>query len=367
MAEDRVPLAAPDIGPAARRYLDEVLGSGRLVQGPFVARLEAGLRERVGRRHAVATSSGTAALELALRVLGVGPGDEVLVPDLTWPSPAHAAALLGATPVLVDVDPVTWNATPEAFRAARTEGTRAAVVVHQFGSPADMAAIAAALPGVRLVEDAACAVGATLDGRPAGALGSAVACLSFHPRKVVTTGEGGACLTDDDELAARLRVLRNHGQAAPGEFAEAGPNLRLDELGAAVGVDQLERLDALLARRRARAARYRDALPAALVPQRALPGAAPNHQTFGVLLPAAATATDRNGVVTALAERGVEAGRLSYALHRLPSLAGVARAAKDGCPGSAAVADRGLALPMFAGLSDAAQDRVIAAVREVVG
>lgn len=357
---DRVPLAAPDLGPDEAAHLAAVVGSGRLVQGPFVARFEAALAARTGRRHAVAVSSGTAALELALRLLGVGPGDEVIVPALTWPSPAHAAAWVGATPVLVDVDPAEWNATPEAFAAARTPRTRAAIAIHQFGFPARVPALLDALPGVPVVEDAACALGASLDGRPAGGLGGVVGCLSFHPRKTVTTGEGGALLLDDDALADRARVLRNHGQRAPGDFVEAGPNLRLGELGAAIGLGQVERLDGLLAARRRLADRYRGALPEVCVPQAAAPGAAPSHQTCGVRLAADLGPGARDRLVAALAARGIEAGRLSYALHRLPSLRGARVPAP--LPGAEALDDRGLALPLFATMTDAQQDRVLAAL-----
>lgn len=366
VSRPRVPLASPDLGPAGRRYLDEVLASGRLVQGPFVARFEHALATRTDRRHAIAVSSGTAALELALRVLGVGPGDEVLVPDLTWPSPAHAAALLGATPVLVDVDPATWNATPEAFRAGRTPRTRCAVVVHQFGAPADVPGVVAALPGVAVVEDAACAIGSTLRGRPAGNLGGAVACLSFHPRKVVTTGEGGACLTDDEGLARRLRTLRNHGQEDPGVFAEAGPNARLGEVGAALGLDQLERLDEILAARRAAGERYRAGLPPGLRAQALLDGAATNVQTFGVVLQGAGGAARRDRLIAGMRDRGIEAGRLSYALHRLPSLRGVATVPPGGCPVSGGLVDGGLALPVFPGLSEEDQTEVLRALAAVL-
>ncbi len=351
-------LTRPSIGDEEVCAVEEVLRSGMLVQGERVARFEALVAERCGRAHAVAVSSGTAALELALAALGIGPGDEVLVPDLTWPSPAHAIALRGARPVLVDVHPSEWNATAEAFAAARSTRTKAAVVIDQFGFPARHRAIAGALEGVPIVEDAACAIGSTLGGVPSGSFG-AVACLSFHPRKVITTGEGGMCLTDDDAVAERLRRLRNHGQSAPGRFVEPAPNQRMTEVAAALGIAQMARLDGIVAERRRLAARYRDALPEAGW-QRAADGAEPNHQTMGLVLP---EGVGRERALERLRDRGIEAGILSYALHRLPSLAG---AAGGPCPNAAAIVDRGIALPLYPELALADQDRVIEEVRAIL-
>ena len=351
-------LARPEIGDEEVRAVERVLRSGMLVQGEEVARFEQALGERCARAHAVAVSSGTAALVLALEALEVGAGDDVLVPDLTWPSPAHAVRLVGASPVLVDVDPAEWNATPRAFAAARTDRTRAAIVIDQFGFPARHDAIASALPGVTLVEDAACAIGADYQGRPCGARG-AIACLSFHPRKVVTTGEGGACLTDDDALAERLRVLRNHGLTGPGRFERPAGNHRLTEMAAAMGSVQLARLDVVLEARRERARRYRDGLPE-LGWQRAAPGSEPSYQTMGALLPAG---TDRDRLVADLRARGVEIGLLSYALHRLDSLAG---SGGGPFPHAEDVADRGIALPLHSRLSPNDQDLVIDALRSML-
>ena len=351
-------LSRPTFGGEERDAIAQILASGMLVQGERVARFEAEVAERCGREHAIAVSNGTSALELSLVALGVGPGDEVLVPDLTWPSPAHAVALRGARPVLVDVDPDEWNATPDAFAAARTPRTVAAIVIDQFGFPARQEAIARALPGLAIIEDAACAIGASITKKPCGSFG-AIACFSFHPRKVLVTGEGGMCVTDDTALAARLRRLRNHGQDAPGVFGEPGGNHRMTELAAAIGIAQLARLDERLETRRRLAERYRAALPE-LAFQRAAPEAQPSVQTMGVVLP---KGTDPSSVRTALRERGVEAGLLSYALHRLPSLAG---AAAGSFPNAERLADRGIALPLHSELGEDDQDLVIAALRSIL-
>jgi perosamine synthetase len=357
----RIRLASPDIGDAEIAEVVRVLHSGRLVQDREVEAFERAVAERCGREHAIAVSSGTAALELALRALEVE-GGEVLVPDLTWPSPAHAVALAGAHPVLVDVDPEEWNGAPETFAAARTARTRAAIVIDQFGVPARHPAIARALEGVPIIEDAACAIGSALRGRPCGGFG-VIACLSFHPRKVITTGEGGMCLTDDARLADAISLLRNHGQRAPGEFVRPGPNLRLTEMQAALGRAQLARLDRIIEQRRALADRYRAGLASFDVPVRtqALPeGGARNEQTFGIVLPECFAGEVRDRILATLRSEGIEASRLSYALHTLPSLSPSGTA---GWPVSAEIARRGIALPLHTRLTPADVDRVL----EVLG
>lgn len=340
-------LARPELGPSAIDAATRVLASGMLVQGAIVERFERAIAERCGQKHAVAVANGTSALELAIEALGLR-GKRVAVPALTWPSPANAVVVRGALPVLVDVDPREWN--------VRTlpSGIDAAIVIDQFGVPARHDTLRAPV----IIEDAACAIGSTLGGRACGAFG-AISTLSFHPRKVLTTGEGGMCLTDDDGLAARLRRLRNHGQTTPGVFDEASGNHRLTEMAAAIGLAQLDALDAVLARRRVIADAYRAALTG-LTTQAMPEGATRNEQTFGAL---AETSAARDAIVAGLAARGIEAGKLSYALGRLPSLAHAER--EGDLSASEAIVDRGLALPLHASLSDADVARVIGAVREV--
>ncbi len=337
-----------------------------LVQGAEVARFEALVAARTGRKHAIAVANGTTALELGLAALGVGPGDEVLVPDLTWPSPAHAVVRAGATPVLVDVDLREWNTTPAAFAAARTARTKVAIAIDQFGMPSRVAEVAAALPGVAVLEDAACAIGSVRgDGTPAGSAPSLLATLSFHPRKVVTTGEGGMLVTDDDALADALRIARNHGQRTPGEFASAGPNARLSEVAGAIGRVQMERLDGMLTARRALAQRLRAALPM-LTFQASPAHADSNVQTLGALLPEGTTTAQRDAFLVACRAREVEVGKLSYALHRLPPLAQYAPTGEAGYPHSSALVDRGVALPLWHDMDDATADRAADAVRSAL-
>lgn len=343
-----------------------VLGSGRLVQGQRVAEFEELLAATCRRTFAVAVASGTAALSLALQAAGVGSGDEVLCPDLSWPSPAHAIIRCGASPVLVDVDRHEWNALPAAFAEARTDRTRAAVVIDQFGVPARVTEIQAALGELPLIVDAACSLGSSLHGEPCGSMGL-IACLSFHPRKLLTTGEGGACLTDQPELAHRLTVLRNHGQSAPGRFREPAGNFRLTEMAAAMGSIQLGRLDAIVARRRALSARYRAAL-GGLEFQRAPAGAEWNVQTMGALLPR--SASRRASVLEQLRARNVEAGMLSYAMHSLPQLAQASQLARQrgrSFPNAQHIAEYGIALPLYPTLQAGEQQLVIDAVAAVLG
>jgi len=354
----RIPIAKPELGAEETAAVARVLESGMLISGALVQEFERRLAERCGRRHGIAVTNGTAALELALRALDID-GGEVLVPAMSWPSPAHAAAWVGATPRLVDIDADTWNGEASAFAAARTDVTTAVIAIDQFGVPADQPAIAAAVGDLPIIEDAACAIGSTLDGRACGSFG-VISCLSFHPRKVLTTGEGGACLTDDDDVAERLRVLRNHGQSTPGVFVESGPNHRLTELQAAIGLVQLDRLDAMIARRREIADAYRAALPALGVGCQEHPaGATVNEQTFGAVVPAG---MDRDGVIASLQANGVGAGILSYALTRIGSLEHLSQS----CPVAEDTVDRGFALPVHTAMSDADVADVITALAGAV-
>jgi perosamine synthetase len=362
-----IPLTRPLLGADEEAEVAAVLRTGMLVQGARVAEFEAQVAAHTGRRHAIAVTNGTSALLLALRALGLGAGDRVLCPDLTWPSPAHAVIDAGAEPVLVDVDEREWNAGPAQFAAAAA-CARAAIVIDQFGNPARAAQIAAALPGVPLIVDAACSLGSRIGDAACGALG-VIATTSFHPRKVITTGEGGMCLTDDDALAGALRELRNHGQHAPGKFARASGNHRMSEIAAAIGGVQIKRLGSIVDARRRLAGRYHSALASLpLSWQQAAPGAEANHQTFGVVLQHADI--DRERLIEQLAARGVQAGALSHAMHRLPQMRSYAEdAARAGrsLQTSALIAQRGFALPLFPGLSEREQDHVVDALRALLG
>jgi perosamine synthetase len=350
-------LAKPWIGDDEQRAVAAVLESGQLVQGALVERFEQAVAALTGRRHAVAVSSGTSALQLALRALQVGPGDEVLCPALSWPSPAHAVRVAGSKVRFVDVDSDEWNSTAEALREARNGNTRAAIVIDQFGNPARAKEIREALGALPIIEDAACALGSRFASGPCGSLGK-VSCLSFHPRKILTTGEGGMCLTDEDEVAEQLRMLRNHGQLG-GEFVVAAGNSRMTEIAAALGLAQLQRLDEIVSRRRELAARYREALGDEVDLQSTPDGSESNYQTFGVVLP---QGHDRNTVREKLRERGVEAGLLSFAIHKLGSFAG----SDASMPMAEHIAARGLALPLYPQMRNGHVDEVVRSLRGVL-
>jgi perosamine synthetase len=369
-------LTRPFFTDAEGAAVAEVLASGMLIQGARVAAFEAATTAFLARlegapaAHGVAVATGTAALSLALATrprgdgtTGVGDRDEVIVPAVSWPSPGHAVILAGAVPVLVDVDLDTWCIDVEAARELVTPRTAAVIAIDQFGVPARIPALRAALGPVDVVEDSACALGSTLGGVACGLLGD-VGIYSYHPRKVITTGEGGMCVTRDGPRAELLRALRNHGQSTPGTFRCAGPNERMSELHAAVGVAQMARLDEILRRRRAMAEEIRAAV--ALRWQRAPEGSEVNHQTLGFVLPrpsAGARVDARDALLAALRGAGVEASILSYALHRLPQFAAFAVNKGRRFPVADAVVDGGVAVPLHPGMTPADVAAVIDALR----
>jgi dTDP-4-amino-4,6-dideoxygalactose transaminase len=308
-----------EIRPALDDAIAEVLDGGAFVRGPVVARFEAELSAFYGAAHALGVGNGTDALQIAYMALGVGPGDEVITPAFTFIATAEAAALLGATPVFVDVDPQTFNLDPDAVEAAITPRTKAVVPVHLYGQAADMDPILeiARQHGIAVVEDAAQSVGARYRGRMTGLMGE-VGCLSFYPSKNLGAyGDGGALLTTDDALAARLRRLANHGAERKYFHTELGVNSRLDALQAAILTVKLPYLTAWTAARQRAADRY-DALLAGCegvtLPYRA-PYADHVFHQYTIRVPAAL----RDGLAAHLKARGVPT-MVYYPvpLHRLP-------------------------------------------------
>jgi perosamine synthetase len=291
-------------------------------------------------------SSGTAALHLTMLALELGPDDEVIVPAYTFPATANVVALVGARPVLVDVDPETMNVRPEAVAAAVTDRTRAVLVVHLFGRPARWEEIGAAIPdGVVLIEDAAGALGARRGGRACGGLGR-LGCLSFHPRKIVTTGEGGAITTDDGDLAETLRALRHHGWREA-DMPAPGFNYRLPDILCALGVTQLRRLEQLLEERERLAAAYRDRLDGRVQLPSADEGDRHGWQAYIVQL------DRRDAALDALRSAGIQAQIGTYALHRLGAYSD-----QGPFPGADAAYERALALPFHNRLTEQEVDRV---------
>jgi dTDP-4-amino-4,6-dideoxygalactose transaminase len=335
----------------------------RFIMGPEVEGFEEEAAAFIGARHAIGVSSGTDALLLALMALRVGPGDEVIVPTFTFFATAGSVARLGATPVFVDVDPATLTLEPAAVRDALTPRTRAIIPVHLYGLCADMAPIAAiaARAGVTVIEDAAQAIGADAGGARAGTLG-AMACFSFFPSKNLGAfGDAGLVTTGDDALAARLRLLRNHGQEPKYHHAEVGGNFRLDALQAAVLRVKLRHLPAWTAARRTNAARYGElfarstAAPHVRVPSEP-PGRTHVYHQYVVRV------GRRDRVRAHLAARGV--GTEVYypvPLHRQACFRGLSA---PGCPHAEAAADEVLALPIYPELTPAQQAHVVDAMAE---
>lgn len=308
-------LSRPNIDETAILKVADVLRSGNLVHGAVGREFEAAIAAYVGTSHAVVVSSGTAAIYLALCGLGVGPGDAVLVPDFTFPATANAVVMAGATPVLVDVDPKTYCMTPEAAEAVinayDSEAKLAAILlVHEFGTPCDMLGFRALSDKycLKLIEDAACALGARTSLGMVGK-GSDVGCFSFHPRKTLTTGEGGALVTDDPILAERFRVLRSHGMQPIEDgvtFAEAALNFRLTDFQSALGMSQLPHLPEWIESRRQLVARYLHALaPLEQKGYLRLPASVDGQswQTFMVVLDIRFA---RRSIILAMGRQGIE-------------------------------------------------------------
>jgi dTDP-4-amino-4,6-dideoxygalactose transaminase len=350
-SEPPIRLARPDVGEAELAALAEVVGTGQLTMGPKVEELEAAIAQAVGTAHAAVVSSGTAALHLALLALEIGPGDEVLVPAYTFPATANVVELCGAKAVLVDVDPDTFNLDVAGVAAAVTARTRAVLAVHLFGRPVEWEALQTAVPQeVALLEDAAGALGASYRGTPCGALGVA-GCLSFHPRKIVTTGEGGAVTTDEAALDAAVRRFRHHGWQTPGDMPAPGFNYRLPDLLCAIGIPQLARLEQLLSARERVAGWYRERLEHLVLTPSAADGDRHGWQAYVVQV------DRRDEALTALRAAGIEAQIGTWALHRLEPYRD-----QGPFPGADRAFERALALPFATTTTEAEVERVAAAL-----
>jgi dTDP-4-amino-4,6-dideoxygalactose transaminase len=369
------------------RAVVAALQSPQLTQGPEVERVEAALARRVGAAHAVAVSSGTAALEVALGALAVGPGDEVLVPPLTFLATANAVLRRGAVPIFTDVERETLCLDPRAVAARLSSRTRGAIAVHFAGHPADVDALRDALgPGRFVLEDACHALGARLRGRPAGALGDA-ACFSFHPAKHVTTGEGGAVTTGSAPLARLARSLRQHGVEREAErfvglglppaladeergawvyeMQRLGQNARLSDFAAALGTSQLERLELFLERRRALVAAYTEALrdePALELPRES-EGARSAWHLYPIRVRRDALRGGRAALFAGLRQRGIGVQVHYVPVHLQPFYRGRRGTRWGDLPVAEAEYLRLLSLPLFAAMDEGDVARVVDALR----
>jgi len=367
-----LPFSRPTIEDDEIAEVTACLRSGWLSSGPRVLQFEAMFRQRLAVPHAIAVSSATAGLHLALHALGVGPGDEVIVPSLTWVSTANVVELLGARAVLADVDPQTLQLDPAEVGRRLTRNTKAVIPVHFAGAPVDLAGVRAAIQGrpVTLIEDAAHALGAAFAGQEIGS-DSDVAVFSFHATKNMTTGEGGMVICRDDALAARIRLLRFHGVAkdawtrhgrggAPSyEVVEPGYKYNMMDLQAALGLCQLSKLDRFNAERRRLARRY-DALLDAIPSVAAIARPAYDHHhawhLYVVRLDLATVRLDRDAVIAALADENIGVGLHFAALH---AQAHYRRRCGAPLPNATAAAAEILSLPLYPGLTDEDQQDVV--------
>ncbi|MFI5347966.1 MAG: DegT/DnrJ/EryC1/StrS family aminotransferase [Elusimicrobiota bacterium] len=351
-----IPVCEPVLRGNELRYVARCVRSGWISSaGPMVREFEEAFARRIGAADAVSCSSGTAALHLALRVLGIGPGDEVIIPAFTMVAVCNAVLYVGAKPVLADVDPRTWNMDPDAAARRVTRRTKAILAVHTYGRPARLDALArlARERGLLLVEDGAEALGASYRGRAVGAWGRAAA-FSFYANKVITTGEGGMVAVLSRALGAKLRTLRDHGFSSDRHFWHrvVGYNYRMTSLQAALGLAQLERFDALLEARRRSARHYRAAL--AGVPGIVLPVEIPEANSadwvFGFVIGADFGRT-RDALREILARRGIETRSFFTPLHLQPVHRGLFRGERYRV--SEALGARGLYLPSSSSLTSA--------------
>jgi dTDP-4-amino-4,6-dideoxygalactose transaminase len=372
--QTRIPVMRPWFDDAEVEAAASAIRSGWVAQGPRVARFEQAFAESVSAAAGIAVTSCTTGLHLAMYTLGLEPGDEVIVPSLSFIATANAVRYVGATPVFADVDIVSQNITVDTIAAVTTQRTRAVIVVHQVGMPADLDPIRefSAARDIALVEDAACAAGSTYKGTPIGNDPS-LAVFSFHPRKLLTTGEGGMITTSDVELAARLRRLREHGMSVDTfarhstndvvieQYLETGFNYRMTDVQAAIGLVQLAKLEEMIARRRDLAAEYAEALSG--IPGLTMPSDPPhgttNYQSYSVII------TDdypmeRNELMAALSAEGISSRRGVMASHREPAY--VDHPAQP-LPNTNFVTDHSIILPMYHQMTSVDIEKVASIIR----
>lgn len=356
-----VPLTGEDELEAVRGVLE----SGYLTQGPRAAAFEDGIKDVTSSNHAYAVSSATTGLHLSLVALGVEAGDEVIMPAFSFPATANAVAQQGAVPVFVDICPDTFNIDPKLIESAITQRTKAIMPVHAFGLTADMDPInnVARAHGLPVIEDAACALGATYKGRAAGSLATA-GVFSFHPRKIITTGEGGIITTDDAQLAERLQVLRTHG-AVRGElfmeFVDVGFNYRMSDVHAAIGLAQLTKLDWILAQRRSLAAALSERVSSIQgVQAPAVPdGLEHSFQSYVVTLDAS---INRDAVIRRMREHDVETTLGTYGMHLQPVFVERYGEQEAALPVATSAHRQALTLPLYPQLSVEDLDVIAAAL-----
>lgn len=362
----RIPLSAPDITEGDIQAVVTVLRTTRLSIGPKMEEFERLIADLVGVRHGIAVSSGTAGLHLCLRALGVGEGDEVLLPSFTFISAGNAVLYERARPVFVDIEPLTLNLDPGKLERSITPKTRAIIAVHTFGHPADMDPIMdiARKHGLPVIEDACEAIGARYRGRPAGGIGD-FGVFGFYPNKPITTGEGGMVVTRDSHMATTIRALRNQGRMETDGWLDhrlLGYNYRLSELNCALGLEQLKRIDEILDRREALAVQYSEELqsiPGVTTPSLTIKDGRVCWFVYVIRV------ENRDAILEKLTERGIGCARYFAPLHRQPLFAPYANP-RDDLKITEQVASQTLALPFFNRLTGEQIHEVCCALRDAV-
>ncbi len=375
-----IQISLPCTGEEEWQAVREPLMTGWLTQGPNVAAFENAFAARHQVKHALATTSCTTGLHLILAALGIGPGDEVIVPAFTWVATANVVLYCGATPVFTDVDPYTYNLDPADVAKRITPRTKAIIPVHLFGLCADIDALRAVLPShVKIIEDAACAAGASYKGVPAGGLGDAAA-FSFHPRKSITTGEGGMVTTNDDLLAETVTMLRNHGASVSEEQRHHGPrpyllpefnllgfNYRMTDLQGAVGLAQLGKLDRFIAERQRWAEYYRDQLDD--IPWLRMPVFPKNSthawQAFVTSVDTDKAPLSRNDIMERLQQQGIATRPGTHAVHMLGYYRDRFGLKPDDYPCARECDANTMAIPLHNRMTDDDYQHVVAAIKEL--
>lgn len=374
-----IQIATPSTGEEEWQAVKEPIMTGWLTSGPKVREFEKQFAERHQVKHAVAVTSCTTALHLALAALDIKEGDEVLVPAFTWVSTANVVLYCGATPVFVDVDPVTFNIKVDDIAHRITERTKAIIPVHLFGLCADMDAIKAVAPNLAIIEDGACAAGAAYKGVPAGGLGD-FGCFSFHPRKSVTTGEGGMVTTNDDALAEKLQILRNHGASVSEEVRHHGPkpyflpdfdvmgfNYRMTDLQGAMGIVQLSKLDKFIDERQVWADYYaKELADVAWLRTPATPEGYKNGwQSYPCFVDESQSPMSRNDIMEYLQQNGISTRPGTHAVHMLNFYAQKYGIKPEDYPGAQAANDYSMAIPLHNNMSAEDYEYVVAVLKSI--
>lgn len=372
-----IPITKPYLGEEEKQVVSQVIESGWVSQGPKVAEFEERFAEYVGARYAVATTSCTTALHAALAVSGLGPGDEVIIPSLSFIATANSVVYCNAIPVFADIDPETCNIDVEKIEGAITKKTKAIMPVHQMGLPADLESIQKIANKYNLIviEDAACAIGSEYKGKKIGGHGN-IACFSFHPRKIITTGEGGMITTDDPEIAARLKRFRHHGMSVSDierhvankiiieTYPDLGYNYRMTDIQAAMGLEQVKRLPFIIKTRRQIAGIYDEEL--SKIPHVRLPQvptyAFHNYQSYWIELLESAP-VDRNMLMSKLLGKGIATRRGIMAIHMEPYYKSYSRLS---LPTTEKITMNTVLLPLYPALSSEEQSYITNSLKEIL-